>query len=141
MINMYMSGIVGGDAQVRHLPSGDAAISFSLAHTDKWTDKQGNAHKSTVWVNCTIWRKSDKISIAQWIKKGSKVTVSGVPSAQAYLNLSNEPKPSLELRVIEIDLQGGSQNTDQNQQTNNNQDAGTAPVFNSSLSDNDDLPF
>lgn len=148
MLITILSGTIGGDAEVRHLQSGDAAINFSVAHSEKYKDKNGVQQATTTWVSCTVWRKSDTIGIAQYLKKGTRVTVSGVPAARAYLDPQGQPKSVLMLNVREIDLQGsptGAQNNSNSNNDNNQQpvtnESTNSNVFASGLTDNDDLPF
>ncbi len=144
MLFITLAGTLGGDAQVRHT-QGDAAINFSVAHSEKWKDKQGVAQERTTWVSCTIWRKPDQIKIAESLTKGTKVTITGTPSARAWINTADgKALAALEVVVREIDLQGkpASAPVNNTTQPNNSQNESTgAPVFNSSISDNDDLPF
>jgi single-strand DNA-binding protein len=64
-------GRLGRDPEIRYMPSGDAIASFSIAVGWKGKDKEG-----TEWVNMTAFGKLAEI-IGQYLKKGSKVFVSG----------------------------------------------------------------
>jgi len=146
VLKLIVAGAIGSDAEVRQLQSGQAAISFSIAHSEKWKNAQGQQQERTTWVKCTIWRKSDQIAVAQYLKKGTKVIAEGTPSARAWSNASGEPQSSLELNVREVEFMGsaatkpaGAQPAASNQQSH-------APASNQSNqiftgTDNDDLPF
>jgi single-strand DNA-binding protein len=144
-------GNIGQDAQVRTLESGQAAISFSLAHTERWTDKQGNKQEKTEWINCTIWRASDKTSIAQYLLKGTKLLVEGRASARAWVTEQGEPRGVLELRVDHFEFLSSVQQqqqqasapttaTEHYQQAHGAQAQPAQPVFTQPNPD-DDLPF
>lgn len=149
MIKMIVAGILGGDAEVRNVSNNQSVISFSVAHTEKWLDANNVKQSRTIWVRCSLWRKSDKTAIAQYLTKGSYITLEGTPGVSAYKNAQGEAMAGLECTVREIDLQGGSKaagatqtGTGQNntQPVNNS----AAPAFNGGnnyQSDNDDLPF
>jgi len=64
-------GRLGKDPELRRTQSGTAVVSFSIATSEKFKDKQG-----TEWHNCTAWNKSGEI-IAQYVKKGSQIYVEG----------------------------------------------------------------
>lgn len=108
MIRLTITGNVGSDATVRTLQSGDMAISFTVAHTDKYKAADGTMKETTTWVSCTKWVKAGQsVKIAEYLKKGTKVLVEGVPSARAFmLDGSAEPKSSLDCRVNAIELLG-----------------------------------
>lgn len=141
MLLIFVAGTIGTDATVRHLDSGSAAISFSVAHSEKWKDRAGDWQEKTTWVRCTIWRKSDNIGIAPYLRKGTKVTINGFPSASAYLK-ENNAVGTLEVNVREIDLQGSPQSQAQTSAPAQDQSQSQSTGFyNNSISDNDDLPF
>lgn len=103
-------GNIGQDAEVRHIEGSQSAISFSVAVTEKWTDKAGNKQERTEWFRCTIWRHADKTSIAQYLKKGTKVLVEGKISARAWSNQNTgEVSAALELKVDNFEFLGGVQ--------------------------------
>ena len=101
-------GNIGQDATVRNLESGQAAISFSVGASERWTDAQGVKQERTEWFNCTIWRKQDKVAIAQYLKKGTKVLVEGKVTARPWTNQTGELKASLELRVDNFEFVGSA---------------------------------
>jgi single-stranded DNA-binding protein len=83
------------------------------------------------------------------LKKGTHVYVEGTPSADAYMSSTqNQPMANLDLRVMKIELLGGSDSTRQNSSststlqtaasvsrpTETTQNSGTAQ-------ESDDLPF
>lgn len=131
MIKLILTGNIGKDAEVREMQSGDKAISFSVAHTEKYQGKDGNTHETTTWVNCTKFVKKDQSTrIADYLKKGTKVYVEGTPSARPYTTVgSSDAKASLECKVTMIELLGSaSSNTDTNRVENQEEKV-------------DDLPF
>lgn len=149
MIRIQIAGPLGSDAEVRHIDNGRSAISFSVAHSEKWKDAQGNQQERTTWVRCTIWRKSDQIAIAQYLLKGTKVIAEGAPSARAYTNNQGQAVASLEMTVDKIELMSSprTQNATVQQQPQQQKPIQTqqAAVQNNSIISNpfgdDDLPF
>jgi single-strand DNA-binding protein len=116
MIKLLITGNIGKDAEVKTMDSGDKVLSFSVCHTDKYT-KDGNTVETTTWVNCSKWFKKDaSTKIADYLKKGQKVLVEGLPSARGY-SQNNESKASLECRVIIIELLGSATQNTQNATT------------------------
>lgn len=157
MFKSSILGLLGADAEVRNLESGQAAISFSVAHSEKWKDRQGNVQERTTWVRCTLWRKSDQVGVAQYLKKGAKVYAEGRVQARAWADAQGKPQASLEMTVTELDpFCGGtkptttaqaaapaqSQAAAQDYHARPDANAGFGPATGSNIfSDNDDLPF
>lgn len=150
MIELKIIGRVGADAEVKNI-NGRFVMSFSVAHTEKWTDKQGNKQERTTWVSCSQW--SDKSpGVAPYIKKGGIVYVSGAPSADAYNNQAGEAKATLRLDAKQIELLGGGTSEGHGgqqapqptapQPSPQNQYAPAAPVVaTTAMVEDDDLPF
>lgn len=93
-------GGIGRDAEVRFLPNGTAVAQWSLAITSGFGDKQ-----ITTWVNCNYFgERAEKVS--GYIKKGSRIGVTGELSNRAYTTKDGVEKSSLELRVNDITLLG-----------------------------------
>lgn len=70
-------GHAGKDPTTAALPSGLTVTEFSLATTEKWTDKQtGELKEATEWHNVKLFGKVAEIA-AQYVNKGSLVYVEG----------------------------------------------------------------
>ena len=78
---MYQRIIVvrnlGGDTEMRYMPDGTAVTGFSVATSERWTDKQsGQPVEKTTWFRMAVWGKQAE-SCNEYLKKGSKVLVEG----------------------------------------------------------------
>lgn len=100
-------GNLGQDAEVKAFEGGQSAISFSVAVTEKWNDAQGVKQERTDWFRCTLWRKPEQTSIANYLKKGTKVLVEGKAQARAWVNAAGETIAAIEIRVATVELLGG----------------------------------
>lgn len=70
-------GHVGKDPVTAVLPSGLQVTDFSVATTEKWTDKQtGEQKEATEWHNVKMFGKVAEIA-AQYVNKGTLVYVEG----------------------------------------------------------------
>lgn len=76
MLKVEIIGHAGKDAEMRYTPSGQAMTSFSVAHTEQYTNGAGEKVKKTVWVRITAWGKLAEIC-NQYVKKGMLVHVEG----------------------------------------------------------------
>ncbi|HEY9364825.1 MAG TPA: single-stranded DNA-binding protein [Chitinophagaceae bacterium] len=139
MIKMQVIGHLGKDCLVNTV-NGKNVMNFTVAHTEKYRDSQGNNQEKTTWVDCAYW--SDKTGIAPYLLKGKQVFVEGTPEVRSFQKSDGTPGTSLSLRVREVQLLGGKGDSgpggfSQPQAATSNQvNAGTdisEPV--------DDLPF
>ena len=155
MIKLQIVGNLGKDCIVKEV-NGKNVINFSVAHTERYKDPQGNPKERTTWVECAYW--TDKTAVAQYLTKGKTVYAEGTPEAEAYMNKENQAAATLRMRVQNIQLLGGNNNDNSQgaQQSNNYQQAGNAGGYNQNSSSHgsgnsaqrmasvpaaDDLPF
>ena len=149
MIKLQVIGNLGKDALVNNV-NGKNVINFTVAHTEKYKDAQGNQKDKTTWVDCAYW--TDRTAVAPYLKKGTQVFVEGQPDVRSYTTQDGRNGASLVLRVASVQLLGGKSN-DGGQPGNdggNSQyasNASYAPAGNATPSANeiteplDDLPF
>jgi single-strand DNA-binding protein len=108
MNTTIITGNIAADAVVRTNEGKDSAINFSVAVNKKWRNQAGEVQQQTTWFECTIWRKPDATSVAQYIKKGGIITVRGEVSARAYADQTGAPQAKLSLRVEDFTFAGSS---------------------------------
>jgi single-strand DNA-binding protein len=107
MIKMQVIGNLGKDCVVNTV-NGKNVINFTVAHTEKYRDSQGNNQEKTTWVDCAYW--IDKTAVAQYLTKGKQVYVEGQPEARSFQRNDGTPGASLSMRVREVQLLGGREN-------------------------------
>jgi len=78
-------GNLGKDPELRKTTGGNSVTDFSIATTEKFTDKQGQRQEQTEWHNIVMWGKLAEIS-AQYLKKGSSVCVEGKITTRSWDN-------------------------------------------------------
>ena len=104
MIKLQVIGNLGKDCVVNTV-NGKNVINFTVAHTEKYRDSQGNNQEKTTWVDCAYW--TDKTAISPYLTKGKQVFVEGTPEARSFQRNDGTPGSSLSLRVRDIQLLGG----------------------------------
>lgn len=130
MKNLTIAGRLTKDATTREAGS-DKVTGFSVAVDDR----QGK-EKSTLFFDCSMWGKRGE-TLAQYLTKGSQVTVSGDLGTREY-----EGKTYLTLRVADVSLQGGKAAGGGGEANDSSQFSGPAgkasiPAYDLS----DDVPF
>ncbi len=105
MIKLQVIGNLGRDAVINTVGE-KTVINFSLAHTEKYKDPQGNQQDRTTWVECAYW--TDRTAVAPYLTKGKTVFVEGTPSVEAYTTKEGKNGVTLRLRVLTVQLIGGN---------------------------------
>ena len=146
MIKMQVIGRLGKDCTVNTV-NGKNVMNFTVAHSEKYKDSQGNLQEKTIWVDCAYW--SDRTAVAQYLTKGTQVFVEGQPEARSFQRNDGTPGASLSLRVREVQLLGSKNDNSGGgaayQQPSNASNAmsggGHVPAANEITEPVDDLPF
>lgn len=70
-------GHLGKDPEVRRMPDGTAVAGFSIATSEKFTDKSsGQVRETTEWHNIVVFGKQAE-NCGQYLKKGSMAGIQG----------------------------------------------------------------
>ena len=143
MIKLQVIGNLGKDC-VTNTVNGKSVINFSVAHTEKFKDQQGNQKDKTIWVECAYW--TDRTGIAPYLRKGTQVFVDGTPDVRTYPKNDGTTGVSLALRVFTVQLLGSKGENSGggygNGESSYNQPAtATAGSANEITEAMDDLPF
>jgi single-strand DNA-binding protein len=78
MNRVILIGNLGKDPEIRSLNSGDRVCNFSLATSERWTDKQsGERKEKTEWHAVVIFNQNVVKIAEQYLRKGNKVMVEG----------------------------------------------------------------
>ena len=143
MIKLQIVGNLGKDCIVKEV-NGKNVINFSVAHTERYKDSQGNQKERTTWVECAYW--TDKTAVAQYLTKGKTIYAEGSPEADAYMNKDNQAAATLRMRVQSVQLLGGTggENPSQNSAPMSGAASSAPSSAHSSVASEavaDDLPF
>jgi single-strand DNA-binding protein len=81
------------------------AINFSVAVNEEYINKNGNQVKQVDYFDCTNWRKDkNNLKIANYLKSGTLVFVSGTPSTHQYSNNAGDHFCKIKIKVDSIEL-------------------------------------
>lgn len=144
MIKLQIIGNLGKDCIVKEI-NGKNVINFSVAHTERFKDAQGNQKERTTWVECAYW--TDRTAIAPYLVKGTMVYAEGSPEADPYMNKEGQASATLRMRVQNIQLLGGGNRDSQGANQGNVTNTGltVSPVVKvetvNAPAPVDDLPF
>lgn len=131
---VILVGNLGKDPEVRYTQEGAPVASFSLATSEKWKDKSGNAQESTEWHNITAWNKLADVC-KQYLSKGSKVYIEGRIKTQTWNDREGNPRKTTNIVVTNLVMLGGAKKDAEPTQAE--QESG---AYDGGISDSD-IPF
>jgi len=76
-------GNLGDDPDVQVLAGNIAVAKFSLATTERYTDKNGQAHSETEWHTIILWRSLAELA-KSYLKKGGMIYLEGKLKNRSY---------------------------------------------------------
>ena len=100
---IILIGHVGQDAEVRYTPNGDSVASFSLAVSNRYTNREGQQIDDTEWFRINAWGSRAEF-VGNYIKKGMNIYAEGRLKSNLYQDNAGETKVSLDVNAFEIQI-------------------------------------
>lgn len=92
-------GNLGADPEIRTFQSGDKVANLRLAVSERWKDRTtGERKESTEWVSVAVFGPLAGIA-EQYLRKGSKVFVSGKLRTRKWQDQSGQDRYSTEVAL------------------------------------------
>lgn len=82
MLKIILTGNVGKDCERRSFEGGKDKVSFSVG-VSAGKDK-------TTWVECVVTNEKQQEIAMNYIKKGMKILIEGMPTTNAYIDKENK---------------------------------------------------
>jgi single-strand DNA-binding protein len=104
---VILVGNLGGDPEVRYMPSGNAVTNVTLATSESWKDKNtGQMQERTEWHRVVFFNKLAEI-VGEYLRKGSQVYVEGALRTRKWQDQSGQDKYTTEIVASEMQMLGG----------------------------------
>lgn len=149
---VILVGNVGGDPDVKYMPSGSAITNVSIATSESWKDKQtGQQQERTEWHRVVFFNRLAEI-VGEYLKKGQQVYVEGSLRTRKWQDNNGNDRYSTEIVGNEMQMLGGRSSSNNGPTGNNqpvnqsqggrNQAASPTQANTSNFEDfDDDIPF
>lgn len=107
MINKaIIVGSLGRDPETRYAPDGGAVTNISVATSEKWKDKSGEAKEASEWHRVVFFGKLAEIA-GEYLAKGSQVYIEGKIKTREWADKDGVKKYSTEIIASEMKMLGG----------------------------------
>ena len=131
MLNMNRAtllGRAGRDPEIRNLKRGGKAATFSLATTEKWTDREGRPGEATEWHRVVVYGGAVE-AVAKMLRKGDAVMVEGRVATRGFRDKEGTDRAITEIVVAgaqgTVNILGGRRAAEATQETD--EDPGSGP--------------
>ncbi len=102
---VILLGNVGKEPEVRHLESGIAVATFTLATTERYKDRNGALADNTEWHNIVCWRNLAELS-EKYITKGTQLFIEGKLRTRSWTDQAGVKRYTTEIVADNIRLLG-----------------------------------
>ncbi len=145
MLNKAMLiGNVGKDPEVRHLEGGTMVATISVATTERYKDKNGEAREQTEWHNVVFWRNLAEFA-EKYLHKGMQVYVEGKIRSRSWEDHTGQKRYTTEIVADVVRLLGRKSDNEHQHGTTPAKPAvvPAAPPLEALIeqAEGDDLPF
>src|SRR4030042_4867041 len=104
---VILVGHLGADPEVRYTPSGRAVANFSLATTERFTNKEGEKEERTEWDKIVGWARLGEIC-GEYLTKGSQVYIEGRIQTRSWEDRDGNKRYTTEIVAQAMQMLGGS---------------------------------
>ena len=109
---VILIGNLGKDPEARSMNNGGEVVSFSIATSENWNDKQsGEKREKTEWHNIVIFNENLGRVAKQYLRKGSSVYIEGQLQTRKWTDQNGNDKYTTEVVLQrfrgELTLLGG----------------------------------
>ena len=136
MLNMNRATLVGHagrDPEIRDLKNIGKAATFSLATTEKWTDREGRPGEATEWHRVVVYGPAVE-PVSKMLRKGDAVMVEGRIATRGFTDKEGNDRAVTEIVVSRrqdtVNMLGGrrSQTADAGENPEAGDDPGGEPA-------------
>jgi len=111
MNRVMLIGNLGKDPEPRTLDNGSNRVTFSIATSEKYQDKEGIWQETTEWHDIVLWRTQADNAV-KYLKKGSTIFLEGKLSHRTWQDAENKTRKITEVvgtmfKVLERRSPGG----------------------------------
>jgi single-strand DNA-binding protein len=95
---VILVGNVGKDPEVKTFPNGGKIVEFSVATSERWTDKQsGEKKEKTEWHRVAVRNEALARVAENYVKKGTKVYLEGQLQTREWTDQSGQKRYTTEV--------------------------------------------
>ena len=103
MLKAMLIGNLGNDPEMRYSAAGQPFLRFNVASNYRTRTPEGEWQDQTEWVRVTVTGPRAE-SLAQYLRKGSRVYIDGRLEARPWTDRENHPRAGLEVMADSVEF-------------------------------------
>ena len=150
MNKVILIGNLGADPEIREMNDGTKMAKFSIATSEKYTNREGQLISNTDWHNIVLWRRTAEVA-EKYLKKGDSVCIEGKLKTRSWEDENGNKKYATDVQGDNMTMLGSrrdAMNPESNYTTNNAENSitdkkntDTSTESNTNTDSVDNLPF
>ncbi|HRH11704.1 MAG TPA: single-stranded DNA-binding protein [Bacteroidia bacterium] len=118
---VILIGNLGKDPEIKYFENNIAKVSFSLATTEYYKDKNGQKTEQTEWHNIVMWRGLAE-NASKLLKKGSQIYLEGKIQSKQWIDKEGNKKNMTEILAENFTLLNSRNDSSKNNDTSGSGD-------------------
>ena len=103
---VILVGNLGRDPEVRYTQSGQAVANFTLATTERFSNRDGDRQERTEWHRIVAWGRTAELC-AQYLAKGRSVYIEGRLQTREWEDKEGQKRRTTEITAQTVQFLGG----------------------------------
>lgn len=137
---VMLIGNLGRDPEIRYTTSGQAVANFTLATTEKYTNKAGDKQEDTEWHRIVAWGRLAEIC-GEYLTKGRMVYIEGSIRTRSWEDKDGNTKWTTEIIARNMQMLGGQGTRSESSSTADEKIPADFDIEDDSFGSDDDIPF
>ena len=103
---VILVGNLGRDPELRYTQSGQAVANFTLATTERFSNRDGDRQERTEWHRIVAWGRTAELC-AQYLSKGRSVYIEGRLQTREWEDKEGQKRRTTEITAQTVQFLGG----------------------------------
>lgn len=103
---VILVGNLGRDPELRYTQGGQAVANFTLATTERFSNRDGDRQERTEWHRIVAWGKTAELC-AQYLAKGRSVYIEGRLQTREWEDKEGQKRRTTEITAQTVQFLGG----------------------------------
>lgn len=137
---VILIGNLGRDPEIRYTTSGQAVANFTLATTERYTNKSGERQEETEWHRIVAWGRLAEIC-GEYLSKGRMVYIEGSIRTRSWEDKEGNTRYTTEIVARNMQMLGGQGGRTEGPSDSDDKVPGDFDIEDDSFGSDDDIPF
>lgn len=137
---VMLIGNLGRDPEIRYTTSGQAVANFTLATTEKYTNREGERQENTEWHRIVAWGRLAEIC-GEYLTKGRMVYIEGSIRTRSWEDKEGNTRYTTEIVARNMQMLGGQGGRTDAPSSQDERMPADFDIEDDSFGSDDDIPF